>query len=126
VLKYLSRNNWRLVMKKLLAMTAMSVAVMLLVLPVVYGQDKAAPPSQAQASERVFQGQLSKVDAKTISIKGQTSDMTFDYTDATQVVGADGKVQGLASKTGTQLRVTYREAEGKRTATKIEVVPEKK
>src|SRR5262245_49757020 len=109
-------------MKKLLAMTAMSVAVMLLVLPVVYGQDKAAPPSQA--SEKIFQGQLAKIDAKTITIKGQSSDMMFDYTDATQVVGAEGKVQGLANRTGQLLRVTYREAEGKRTATKIELIVE--
>jgi hypothetical protein len=51
--------------------------------------------------------------------------MTFEYTDATQVLGAEKSVQGLAGKTGTELKVTYREAGGKHTATKIETVEKK-
>jgi hypothetical protein len=111
-------------MKKLLTVTAISVAVMLVVLPMTYGQDKAAPP--AQTAERVFEGQLVKVDvdAKSITVKG-AAEMMFDYTDATQIAGADGKIQGLASRTGAPLKVTYREAQGKRTATKIEVLEKK-
>jgi hypothetical protein len=46
-------------------------------------------------------------------------DMTFDYTDGTQVVG-EKNVQGLAGKTGADVRVTYRDAGGKHIATKIE------
>jgi hypothetical protein len=110
-------------MKKLLTVTAISVAVMLVVLPLTYGQDKAAPPAQA---ERVFEGQLVKVDvdAKSITVKGAT-EMTFDYTDATQIAGADGKIQGLASRAGAPLKVTYRAAQGKNTAMKIEVLEKK-
>jgi hypothetical protein len=109
------------VMKKILTVTAMSVGIMLLVLPLGYAQEKGAPPSQ---SERTFEGQLSKVDAdaRAITVKGATAEMVFAYSDATQIVGADGKVQGLASRTGTALKVTYREADGKRTATRIEIM----
>ena len=69
-------------------------------------------------------GQLVKVDAqaKWISVKGPgDKEMQFDYTDATQVVG-EKNVQGLAGKTGADLRVTYRDAGGKLTATKIETI----
>jgi hypothetical protein len=109
-------------MKKLLSAMAICVAVALLI-PLAYGQDKAAPP--AQAPEKVFQGQLTNVDAnaKMISVKGAGDmEMTFALTDATQVIGSEKDVQGLAGKTGSQLKVTYRDAAGKHTATKIEIV----
>jgi hypothetical protein len=110
-------------MKKLLSATAICVAVMLLSLPLAYGQDKAAPPAQAQP-DKVFQGQLTKVDAnaKEVSVKGTGNmEMTFEYTDATQVVGSEKNVQGLAGQTGAELKVTYRDAAGKHIATKIEI-----
>jgi hypothetical protein len=111
-------------MKKVLTATAISVAVMLVVLPLAYGQG--APPPQA---EKVFEGQLTKVDAtaKSISVKGAGDmEMTFEYTDATQVAGV-ANIQGLAGKTGAELKVTYRDAAGgKRTATKIEAIAEKR
>jgi len=110
-------------MKKLLTVTAISVAAMLMILPFAYGQDKSAPP--AQAAEKVFEGQLTKVDAtaKWITVKGAgDKEMTFNYTDATQIVGAEKNVQGLAGKAGTELKVTYRDAAGKYTATKIETL----
>ena len=107
-------------MKKLLTAMAICVAVTLSVLPLAYGQ---APPAQAQP-DKVFQGELTKVDAnaKMISVKGAGNmEMTFEYTDATQVVGSEN-VQGLAGKTGAELKVTYRDAAGKHTATKIETI----
>lgn len=108
-------------MKKVLTVTAVCVATMLVILPLAQGQDRAAPPAQA---EKVFQGQLTKVDAnaKSIMVKGGDSEMTFEYTDATQIVGSEKNVQGLAGKTGTELKITYRDAGGKHTATKIETV----
>jgi hypothetical protein len=107
-------------MKRVLTVMAISVAVMLAVLPIASAQEKSAPP--AQAAEKVFQGQLDKVDAqaKSISVKGADAQMTFEYTDATQVVGSERTVQGLAGKTGAELKVTYRDAGGKHIATKIE------
>src|SRR5215813_5214150 len=96
-------------MKKLLSLTAICAIIALVSLPLAYGaQDKAAPQS-----EKTFQGQLTKVDAKAqrISVKGAgDAEMMFQYTDQTQVVGPQKDIQGLASQTGTQLRVTYRDA----------------
>jgi|SRR5262245_31443128 len=128
-------------MKKLLTVTAISVAVMLVLVPIASAQEKAAPPQErppaggpppagerpggGQQAEKVFQGQLTKVDAnaKWITVKGAGDmEMQFDYTDATQVIGSEKNVQGLAGKTGTELKVTYRDAAGKHTATKIETL----
>ena len=114
-------------MKRLLTAIAICVAATLLLLPLAYGQDRAAPPAQAQP-DKVFQGQLTKVDAdaKMISVKGAGNmEMTFEYTDATQIVGSEKDVQGLAGKTGSELKVTYRDVAGKHTATKIETVEKK-
>jgi hypothetical protein len=114
-------------MKKVLAMTAVCVTVLLVVLPLANAQDKGAPP--AQAGEKVFQGQLAKVDAdaKSITAIGPgNQEMTFSYTEATQVLGADKGVQGLAGKAGAELKITYRDAAGKHLATKIETVEKQK
>jgi hypothetical protein len=138
-------------MKKLLTVTAICVAVMLAVVPLASGQGPeqkgpppggppaggpppggppqggppaGGPPAGGAQAERIFQGQLVKVDAqaKSISVRGPgDKEMQFDYTDATQVVG-EKNVQGLAGKTGADLRVTYRDAGGKLTATKIEAI----
>src|SRR5262249_38516692 len=113
-------------MKRILTVTAISVAVMLAVLPLASAQDKGAPP--AQAAEKVFQGQLDKVDAsaKTIAAKDAAGmEMTFEYTDATQISGAEKSVQGLAGKPGTDVRISYRDAGGKHIATKIETLDKK-
>jgi len=132
-------------MKKLVTAMAICVAVTLVALPMSYGQgappaggqDKGAPPAGGQdkgappaaQAEKVFQGQLTKVDAnaKSITVKGAGDmEMTFDYSDATQVTGSEKNVQGLAGKTGADLRVTYRDAGGKHTATKIEAIEARK
>ena len=117
-------------MKKVLTVTAVCVATMLVIIPLAQGQDRAAPPAQAPPAqaEKVFQGQLTKVDAnaKSIMVKGTgDNEMAFEYTDATQIVGSEKSIQGLAGKTGTELKVTYRDAGGKHTATKIETVEKK-
>jgi hypothetical protein len=113
-------------MKKLLAAMAISAALTLLVLPLAYGQGAPAPPAQAP-QDKVFQGQLTKIDAtaKSLSVKGADMEMTFEWTDATQVTGSEKTIQGLAGKTGSDLRVTYRDAAGKHTATKIETIEKK-
>jgi hypothetical protein len=110
-------------MKRILTVTAISVAIMLAALPFASAQDKAAPP--AQAGEKIFQGQLDKVDANAKSIMvrdANNKEMTFEYTDATQIAGEEKSVQGLAGKTGTELRITYRDSGSKHIATKIETV----
>ena len=119
-------------MKKVLALTAVCVTVLLVVMPLANAQDKGAPPEKGappQAAEKVFQGQLAKVDAdaKQIIVKGANNqEMTFDYTEATQVLGPERNVQGLAGKTGADLKISYRDAAGKHLATKIETAEPKK
>jgi hypothetical protein len=112
-------------MKKFLSLTAICVAITLVALPLAYGQQgKAAPQVQ-----KMFQGQLTNVDtaAKRISVKGAgDAEMWFQYSDQTEIVGPQKDIQGLASQTGTALRVTYREAGAdNRIATKIEVLDKK-
>src|SRR5262245_35556304 len=110
-------------MRQLFTLFAVTVAIAsFAVLSVAYGQDRPAP-------EKIFSGQLTKIDtsAKTIVMKdSENKEMTFSYTDQTEIVGVESNnVQGLAGKTGTQLRITYQQARGTNQATRIEVVPSK-
>ena len=76
------------------------------------GAPRGAAPA---AAEKTFEGRLTKVDAatKTITVAaispkdGDPKDMSFKYGDTTVVVGGDKTVQGLATKTGSTLKVTY-------------------
>ena len=111
-------------MKKFLSLTAICVAITLVSLPLAYGQQEKAAPQ----AEKMFQGQLTNVDtaAKRISVKGPGEEVWFQYSDRTQIVGPQKDIEGLASQSGTQLRVTYREAGGdNRIATRIEVLEKK-
>jgi len=83
---------------------------------------KAAPMAQIQETQQIFEGELMKVDAtaKTLSVKNpQGQENEFRYTDQTVISGADGGVEGLASKSGTPVSVHFDTAT--RTAAKIEV-----
>src|SRR5215510_11046673 len=119
-------------MKKFLSLMAICLTIALVSLPLAYGQqEKGGAPGApgekaAPQAEKTFQGQLDKVDAaaKRIIVKGAT-EMSFAYTDQTQVVGPQKDIQGLASQTGTQLRVTYRDAGENHIATRIEVLDKK-
>ena len=109
-------------MKRLLTLSAASIAVLLLiVMPVA---------SQAPQAEKSFSGTLTKLDAakKVITVKGTGNqpEMTFTYDDKTQVTGAEKTVQGLAGKSGAMLKVTYREEGPNRIATRIDVSEAKK
>jgi Cu/Ag efflux protein CusF len=85
------------------------------------------PPAQQnapQAAEKSYTGTLSKVDltAKEITVKGaDNKEMVFSFNDQTQMSGIDEKPQGLSGKTGSNLKVTYREGRGGNLASKIEV-----
>jgi hypothetical protein len=110
-------------MKKLVYPIAITIAAMLIALPLTYGQGQARPQA-----DKTFEGQLTKVDAntKTISAKGKAEEMMFRYTDQTQIVGGEKDVQGLATKTGASLRITYQDAgNNNHVATKIEIIPQK-
>ena len=75
-------------------------------------------------AEKNYSGQLGKVDdkAKEITLKGtDNKEMMFTWDDKTQITGVEGGPQGLTGKTGSALKVTYRENRGANLATKIEV-----
>jgi predicted RNA-binding protein len=111
-------NRRYLVMRSVLTLIAFGVAVLLVAHPLVYAQEKAA-------DQKVFEGQLTKVDAtaKSIAVKGSTGpEMLFNYDDQTQVIGPEKNIQGLAGKSGAALKVTYRQDKGMNWATRIEIL----
>ena len=84
--------------------------------------EKAAPMAQTQETPQIFEGEMMKVDAtaKTLSVKNsEGQEIEFRYNDQTQISGADGGVEGLATKSGTPVSVHFDTAT--RTAAKIEV-----
>lgn len=113
-------------MKKLFGVLAVSISMLVILsAPAVFAQ--APAPGQAPAG-KVFQGELTKVDsaARSLSVKGTNGqEMTFSYTDQTQVNNPEKNVQGLAGKAGTELKVTYSEQGGKSVATAIEIIEKK-
>src|SRR5262245_34964047 len=105
-------------MRSVFTLMALTVAVLLVAQPLIFGQEKAAQP-------KVFEGQLTKVDAaaKSISVKGTTGpEMAFNYDEKTEVIGPAKDVQGLTGTPGAALRITYRQEKGSNWATRIEVV----
>ena len=84
-------------------------------------------PQQAQG-QKAFEGVLTSIDTNNHMIRAMGADnkeLQFVYTDETQVTGPEKSVQGLAGKSGTKLRITYRVEQGRNLATNIEVLPEK-
>ena len=116
-------------MKKLVSLMAITVAVMLVALPLAYAQGQQGQPGQqARPQAKTFEGQLTNVDAKTqtVSVKGNAGEMMFRYTEQTQVVGGEKDIQGLATKSGANVIVTYQDAGDNHIAARIEVVQAKK
>ena len=114
-------------MKRTATVIALFMAVVLVTLsPVAYSQG--APAAPAAAADKVFEGQLTKVDTamKQIMVRGiedkVAKEMSFAYTDDTAVVGGDKTIQGLAGKTGAQLKISYKVERGTNQATKIELL----
>lgn len=70
----------------------------------------AEPQAQAQVQTQAAQGELLDVDGKanTLTIKTQSDEMTFRYNDQTKVTGAQKGVAGLATMTGSQVKVMFR------------------
>jgi hypothetical protein len=87
-----------------------------------------AAPQQAQG-QKALEGVLTSIDANNHMLRVMGTDnkeWVFVYTDETQVSGPDKSVQGLAGKSGTKLRITYRVEQGKNVATDIEVLASEK
>lgn len=117
-------------MKRMTTLTVLcSVFVLTLALTAAPLQNPPqAPPAPggqaAPSAEKTFTGQLSKVDAaaKEITLKGaDNKEMVFTWNEQTKISGVEGP-QGLAgAKTGSNLKVMYRENRGANLATQIDV-----
>jgi hypothetical protein len=86
-----------------------------------------AEQGSAQAPDALMtaEGTLSKVDpaSKTIWIAAADgSEQQFQYTDQTEVHGADGTVEGLANQSGKSLRISFQSSGGANLAVKIELL----
>ncbi len=102
------------------------IAVLLAVASYGFAIQATPTPAPAQQADKAFQGTLVKVDtdAKTLIAKdADNKEMLFAYTDKTEVVGSEKTVQGLAAKSGSKLKVTYRSERGVNNATRIELMP---
>ena len=82
-----------------------------------------AQPVLAQGQEKasIVEGELSKVDpaSKTLWVKTAEGEMEFRYNDQTQISGAEGGAEGLATQSGAPVKVHFDAAS--KTATRIEV-----
>jgi hypothetical protein len=109
-------------MKKLYPTLAV-LSLFLLCTGMILAQGEKPPAAQGQEKVYMFEGELTKVDAtdKTISVKSSKGkEVAFRYTDETQVSGAEGGIEGLATKSGTHVRVHFDAAT--KTASQIEVM----
>ena len=79
----------------------------------------------AQEKAQIAEGELVKVDAaaKTLSVKTAKGEMEFRYNEQTQVIGAEGGTEGLATQSGAQVKVHFDAAT--KTASRIEVAKRK-
>ena len=82
-------------------------------------------PEQQRAKDPApVSGELVSLDAKakTLVIKTDSgNEMTFSYTDTTEIIGADKGASGLATMSGSSVTVHYAVHGTANTATKIEV-----
>ncbi len=103
------------------AVTILSIFLLFAVSAIAQDTEQ-QPPVQGQSRMQIFQGELTKVDAtaKTLWVKGSNgTEKDFLYNEQTQIVGAEGGVEGLATESGSLVKV-YFDQESK-TALKIEV-----
>jgi hypothetical protein len=89
----------------------------------------AQPSAQAKPEEQTARGELASIDAtaKMLSIKPTAgAEQKFQYNDATKVTGARGGVAGLATSSGKQVVVHFKNEGANRVATEIEVEADEK
>jgi hypothetical protein len=97
------------------------LSVLVLFAGLILTQPALAQEKAQQEKAQIVEGELAKVDAaaKTLSVKTAKGDMEFRYNDQTQISGAEGGAEGLATQSGAPVRVHFDAAS--KTATRIEV-----
>jgi len=109
--------------------TCLAVAIAgLISIGSVAAQQPSAPPSEQERAKtpEPVTGELVSIaaDTKTLVVKtAADKEMTFNYTDQTEIVGADKGAAGLATATGSQVTVHYTVRGTSNVAAKIEVRP---
>jgi hypothetical protein len=97
------------------------------VVPATATQQPQQPPSEQRAkSPEPVTGEIVSINTETKTLVVKTtpdSDMKFTYSEGTEIVGADKGVEGLATKTGSIVTVTYDVHGTANVALKIEVKP---
>jgi len=84
---------------------------------------------QAKPEEQTARGELSSIDAtaKMLTIKPAAgAEQKFQYNDSTKVTGARGGVAGLATESGKEVTVHFKNEGANRVATEIEVQADEK
>jgi hypothetical protein len=120
-------------MLRKLTLTTASAAFLFAFCPAAFAQQdnppEPIPPVAAPGQEtpvpveRNFEGHLTKVNlaARIITVKGaDDKEMMFVYNEETEMTGIENTPQGLIGKTGTKLKITYRESRGINLATRLE------
>ena len=97
------------------------------VVPAAATQQPQQPPSEQRAkSPDPVTGEIVSINTETKTLVVKTtpdSDMKFTYSEETEIVGADKGTEGLATKTGSVVTVTYDVHGTANVALKIEVKP---
>ena len=94
-------------------------------------QDQSADRNQDRSHETEpasITGELTRVmpDQKAFTVKSTTgAEMLFRYNDQTIVAGAENNVAGLATSSGSEVTVTYKNDSAGNMATRIEVHPKR-
>ena len=89
-------------------------------------QEPAPGKAEDKAKAQTVSGELMKVDSekKTIAVKlADGAEWTFNYTATTEITGDKKGEQGLATSEGSKVVVHFTSADGKKTATKVEIQP---
>ena len=114
-----------------LVRTCLAVAIAgLISIGSVAAQQSAPPPSEQERAKtpEPVSGELVSIatDTKTLVVKTMgDKEMTFAYTDQTEIVGAEKGAAGLATMTGSPVTVHYTVRGTSNVAAKIEVRPKK-
>ena len=114
-------------MKLMHACIALVTASMISVVPAAAAQQPQQTPGEQRAkSPEPVTGEIVSINTETKTLVVKTtpdSDMKFTYSEDTQIVGAEKGTEGLATKTGSAVTVTYDVHGTANVALKIEVKP---
>ena len=117
-------------MKKTIAIV-LSLVLMFAFTAVTFAAEKAAAPAEKKeaapakkAAKKQVTGEVTAVDAKanTLTVKGKKGDVMVSTDDKTTIMAGKDKKTLADVKAGDKVTVKYTEAEGKNTATKVEIM----